>query len=154
MRLVLFLPLLFLSCASRKIDIPKPELIPPVQKSRAGKVTFSGLSEAQLGRIRVIPENGRLLEIPTNRTYDQVDGFWWEGEARLWFKIPDYSEVWVGESSPKKYVKLPKRGGLPVAVRNLGIASWVRLAMGKVGKPGWYPDAGTTRSPVSSPWRP
>ena len=150
----LLLPLLIVSCAREVVVSPEPEPVSSVKKSNAGKVTFAGLTENQLSRIRVIPEGGRKLITPINQVYDQVDGFWWEGEPKMWFKIPDYSEVWVGESSPEEFTSLPERDGLLVAVRNLGIPSWVRLAMGKVGEPGWYPDAGTTRSPVSSPWRP
>lgn len=166
MRVLWFLPFVLMGCA-REVESPpqpepvvkvaereKPVVSPNLKKSGAGKVTFAGLSTEQLNRIRVIPEKGRILITPGNQLYAQVDGFWWKGEAGEWFKIPDYSEAWVGKNPPEEFVSLPEKEGLPVAVRNLGVPSWVRLAMGKVGEPGWYPDDGATRSPVSSPWRP
>ena len=155
MRVFLLFPLLLVSCAKELVSSPESVLNPPLQeKSGAGRLVIAGLSSEQLKRIRVIPEAGGRLISPANQRYPQVDGFWWEGKREEWFKIPDYSEAWVGERPPSGFRKLPENDGFQVAVRNIAIPAWVRLAMGKVGEPGWYPDAGATRSPVSSPWRP
>ena len=166
MRVLLLFSLLLTSCARELVSSPEPESIlksrpreksvdvPGAEKSRAGKLIIAGLSPEQLDRIRVIPESGGYLINPLNQTYPHVDGFWWKGRAREWFKIPDYSEAWVGENPPESFKRLPESDGFIVAVRNNAIPSWVRLAMGKVGEPGWCPDEGATRSPVSSPWRP
>ena len=150
----LLLPFFLVSCAT-EVEPPRvQEPVPTARKAGAGRVTFAGLSIEQLSGIRVIPESGSPLLSAANQLYPQVDGFWWRGRPEVWFKIPDFSEAWVGEDPPAGFETLVAQGGLPVAIRNRSIPSWVRKAMGKVGEPGWYPDAGATRSPLSSPWRP
>ncbi len=119
-----------------------------------GKVTFRGLTRDELGAFRVIPESGRTLIVPKNQTYDQVDGFWWRGSVPgEWFKIPDSSEAWIGKApAPEKFDGTAHRGELHVFYRSNPLVHFVGLMKNGVKHPGWVPDAGQTRSPVSSPW--
>lgn len=123
---------------------------PGKTKASAGQVTFSGLTGRQLASIRVIPEEGRRLFQPENASYPQVDGFWWQGDSESWFKIPDFSEAWVGDR-PSRFDGQAHRGELriyftrPAALGLMG--RWSR----RVLQPAWVPDGGATRSPVGRP---
>jgi hypothetical protein len=109
---ILGLGFLVVSCASvheeevaefRTVEnrpVVKKSSPPKSGKQTAGRVTFAGLSQSDLASFRVIPEEGKRLFQPENKSYFQVDGFWWKGEQDRWFKIPDLSEAWVGEGPP------------------------------------------------------
>lgn len=162
MKLAWCLPLILVACVATAPDPdppkpvskgPEPEATPPEtpKKSLAGKVTFSELGERDLARIRVIPEFGTDLFVPENRTYLQVDGFWWKNDPLKWFKIPDHGEVWVGER-PESFDGENTLGGFRIYFRSLPLLGWASAMMGGVREPGWVPDSGPTRSPVSFPW--
>ena len=113
-------------------------------------MTFAGLTPAELASIRVIPESGKELFQPENKSYPQVDGFWWKGEPARWFKIPDLSEAWVGEAPPK-YDGEAHRGGLRIYHASPGLLGMIDRLSGRALRPAWVPDAGQTRSPVERP---
>jgi len=122
------------------------------EKAFAGKVTFANLSEKELANFRVIPEKGGALIKPGNRSYEQVDGFWWsKGKKGEWFKIPDHSEAWIGQS-PEKYDGMAHRDGLMVYYRSGVVLKVVGALKSRDGRPEWVRDEGRTRSPVPSPW--
>lgn len=159
--------LLLVGCGSNPVARPfagQPPGLPPAEdreeasleteagrrKESAGQVTFTGLERPELAAIRVIPEEGKGLFQPENRTYDQVDGFWWRGEKELWFKIPDWSEAWVG-ASPEGAAREVSRGDLKIFVRTnrlLGMMGALGVAQ---ARPSWVPNEGSTRSPVPRP---
>jgi hypothetical protein len=169
MRLILAAPIavfVLAACAPKKTSVPTPVNVVqkraapfatppppsnPKHKASAGRVTFSGLSEAELESIRVIPEQGKQLFRPANRTYGQVDGFWWKGERNAWFKIPDLSEAWVGVS-PEKYDGTAHRSGLQIYQTSSSVIQALGRLSGRVVTPSWVPDAGGTRSPVARPF--
>lgn len=124
------------------------------RKALAGKVTFHNLTRRELDAFRVIPETGRELIVPNNQTYDQVDGFWWrEAGAREWFKIPDSSEAWIGKAkAPIKFDGTAHRDGLQVFYRSNPLVHFVGMMRNGVKHPAWVRDAGSTKSPVPSPW--
>lgn len=124
----------------------------PPKKAFAGKVTFAGLSNQELSRFRIIPENGTTLTIPDTRSYDQVDGFWWQGSGKgEWFKIPDHSEAWVGEA-PEKHDGTAHRDHLKIYYRKSLLGGLARAIGGGLEHPDWVSDQGPTKSPVPSPW--
>jgi hypothetical protein len=67
----------FVAKAPSKNKQPKVEAsVASKKKAFAGQVTFEEVAGSQLEKIRVIPESGRELIMPSNQTYDQVDGLW------------------------------------------------------------------------------
>ena len=123
------------------------------KKSFAGQVTFQGLTSSQLSKIRVIPESGSELIMPGNRSYDQVDGLWvMGGKPNEWFKIPDYSEAWVGKE-PDKYEGTAHLGALKIYYRSSPVLRLVGAMKQGIRHPAWVPDSGATKSPVPSPWK-
>lgn len=128
--------------------------VKPKKKALAGKVTFHNLTREELDAFRVIPESGEKLIVPNNRTYDQVDGFWWRGASvGEWFKIPDSSEAWIGKAKdPVKFDGTAHRDGLQVFYRSNPLVHFVGMMRNGVKHPSWVRDAGQTKSPVPSPW--
>lgn len=123
------------------------------KKSFAGRVTFQGLTSAQLSRIRVIPESGSELIMPGNQRYDQVDGIWVMGAGPgEWFKIPNYSEAWVGKK-PDKFEGTAHLGALKIYHRSSPVLRLVGAMKQGIMHPSWLPDSGATKSPVPSPWK-
>ena len=146
------------SCASvpiqDKVERPvsrqdQPEEVIGTKRS-AGRVTFASLSPDELASIRVIPESGNHLFQPENKSYLQVDGFWWRGEPDRWFKIPDLSEVWVGEV-PENYDGESHLGSLRIYHATPSFLRMIDRESGRALRPVWVPDADQTKSPVSRP---
>ena len=122
------------------------------KKAFAGKVTFEGLTSSQLFQIRIIPEAGSELTMPGNHSYDQVDGLWVMGaKPNEWFKIPDYSEAWVGKA-PREFDGVAHLGALKIYYRSSPVLRFVGAMKKGLKHPAWVPDAGATKSPVPSPW--
>lgn len=137
-----------------KVKSPAEEKSEPKKKAFAGRVTFQGLTSSQLGKIRIIPEAGSELMIPMMQSYDQVDGLWVMGaKVNEWFKIPDYSEAWVGKS-PEKFDGTAHLGDLKIYYRNSPVLRLVGAMKKGLKHPAWVPDSGATKSPVPSPWKP
>lgn len=132
--------------AEKKRASPAPQ----GRKAEAGQVTFSGLTGRQLAGIRVIPEQGSRLFQPENVRYRQVDGFWWKGEPDRWFKIPDFSEVWVGRR-PSRFDGEAHRGELRIYYSRPAVLGVMDRWSTRVLQPAWVPDAGESRSPVARP---
>jgi len=133
----------------KEIEKAPPE---PNKKESAGKVTFSNLSGDQLAALRVIPETGQALFQPKNQTYDQVDGFWWQGgKPDEWFKIPDFSEAWIGQA-PEEFDGIAHRNGLQVFYRSSPLVRLAGVIGNGVRHPDWVRNSGQTTSPVPSPW--
>lgn len=119
-------------------------------KAAAGQVSFSSLTGRQLAAIRVIPEQGGRLFQPENVRYRQVDGFWWKGEPDRWFKIPDFSEVWVGRR-PSRFDGEAHRGELRIYYSRPAVLGVMDRWSTRVLQPAWVADAGESRSPVARP---
>lgn len=129
---------------------PKKSPKRPSPKDSAGRVTFSGLTPRQLADLWVIPEETGKGFTPRNESYDQVDGFWWRGEPKAWFKIPDFSEARVGRNLERFDEKL-SRGDLLIETRTNVFFSAVGVLGVTVGRPAWVPDEGDTKAPVRRP---
>ena len=137
-----------------KVKSPAEEKSESKKKAFAGRVTFQGLTSSQLGKIRIIPEAGSELMIPMMQSYDQVDGLWVMGaKVNEWFKIPDYSEAWVGKS-PEKFDGTAHLGDLKIYYRSSPVLRLVGAMKKGLKHPAWVPDSGATKSPVPSPWKP
>ncbi len=124
------------------------------EKLLAGQLSFHGLSEAELANFRVIPERGKKLLRAENKTFEQVDGFWWKGSGPAeWFKIPGTSSAWVGKGEvPKKYTAKVERAGLTVHTRSNGLVKLVGALRKGVKRPGWVKNVGETKCPAAWPW--
>lgn len=125
------------------------------KKSLAGKVTFSGMNSAQLEEFRIIPEQGSAMLSPAIQRYEQVDGFWWEGDQNRWFKIPDHGEAWVvGKSgkAPEHYDGSSENDGFQVYWKSIPAFRWASAMKGGVSEPGWYPNSGKSRIGVGYPF--
>jgi len=124
------------------------------RKIMTGAVTFRGLNSADLNDFRVIPESGRVSFTPRNQHYSKVDGFWWRGDRKQWFKIPDHGEAWVlkaGQSPPQSSDGSVRKGELEIFWRSNPALRWVGM-MGGVPEPGFYPKAGRTNIGVPYPF--
>jgi|GEM_PF-1517398 len=159
-KVFILLPFLLVGCsrpgAQSEVVVPKPvkvEVKTPLltKKVLAGRLTLVGLSEEELSEIRVIPETGRVIFVPVNRRYDQVDGLWWKGDRERWLKIPDHGEVWIGRA-PKGFDGETKLGKVQVFYRSQPLWALANAMRGGVKGPGWVSDAGRTKSPVGWPW--
>ena len=144
----------FLAKAPSKNKQPKVEAsVASKKKAFAGQVTFEEVAGSQLEKIRVIPESGRELIMPSNQTYDQVDGLWVMGATPgEWFKIPDYSEAWVGKQ-PEKFDGTAHLGSLKIYYRSSPVLRLVGAMKRGLKHPAWVPDSGVTKSLVASPWK-
>ena len=139
---------------SRERHQAKVESATELRKKKAfsGRVTFRGLTSLQLSQIRIIPESGSCLIEPNNKSYNQVDGLWvMAAKANEWFKIPDYSEAWVGEE-PSEFEGTAHLGSLKIYYRSSPVLRVVGAMRHGLKNPVWVTNAGATMSPVPSPW--
>ena len=151
---VFFLFALLLVSCTRPVVPQVSQKVPgmePKRKVLAGKVTFVGLTEEELSKIRVIPETGTAVFVPGNHRYDQVDGLWWMGDRSRWLKIPDHGEVWVG-GKPERFDGETSLGRATVYFRSQPLWALANAMRGGVKGPGWLPDGGRTKSPAGWPW--
>ncbi|MGC6464416.1 MAG: hypothetical protein ACON38_04055 [Akkermansiaceae bacterium] len=121
------------------------------KKAMSGQVTFEGLSRAELANVRVIPESGTRTFEPQNRSYSQVDGFWWRGDRERWFKIPDHGEAWVGRERGR-FDGQTTLGSQPIYFRSNPLMGWANSMRGGVKQPGWVGNEGSTKCHVPFPW--
>lgn len=124
------------------------------EKVFSGKLTFQGLCEEELAKFRVIPETGKDLIQPTNKTYLQVDGFWWKGRRTgEWFKIPGSGAAWIGKGdAPQKFTQAVEQDGLKIHTRSHLLVKLIGIFRDGVKRPNWVKNEGATRCPVPSPW--
>ncbi len=122
------------------------------KKILAGTVTFAGLTVAELADFRVIPESGKGLITPENKSYDEVDGLWWKGaKVGTWFKIPGSSEAWVGDR-PEGFDGIAEHRDLGIYYRSNALVKLVGFVKKGVNHPNWVQNEGRTLSPIESPW--
>jgi hypothetical protein len=108
-----------------------------------GSVEFIGLRPADLQDLRVIPEEGAALFVPSaGQRIEDVDGFWWRN-SRQWFKIPDHCHATITKTADGGLLSQPACGKLGTSLQRLS---------GGAASPGWQTDSGATAHGTDYPF--
>ena len=151
MKHILFYAFFLASCAGDQNSIEAKTVKKSQQKEHAGKLTLTNLTDSQLANFHIIPETGKELMKARNITFTQVDGIWSDSSpADQWFKIPDFSQAWIGKA-PEKFDGVVEKYGLKIYYKTNPLIKLAGLKKNGVNGPSWVPNLGETRSPVARP---